>query len=105
MRDVDTWYSIKICERVFTAKCHLHRYETDVYDLKLCRRGRRRYCRALEIFGTFKQVEQHRAHVPHYFIRAQLHTILVPRTTTYTLYTTYLLPRTAHIECIVCCKL
>lgn len=27
MRDVDSRYSITICERVFAAKCHLHRHE------------------------------------------------------------------------------
>lgn len=88
-RDVDSRYSITICERVFAAKCHLHRHEVDVYDLKLCRRGRSRSCRVHEIFETFKQVEQHRAHVAHYSACGIVHATLVPPTTTYSV-----LPRT-----------
>lgn len=38
-RDVNFRHFIKICERAFAAKCHLQRFETDVYDLELCRRG------------------------------------------------------------------
>lgn len=51
-------YFNKIGERAFAAKCPLQQYEMDVYDLKLCRRGRSRSCCVHAIFEAFKQVER-----------------------------------------------
>lgn len=94
MRDVDSRYSIEICERAISAKCHLHRYERDVYDLKLCRRGRRHCCRAHTIF--LKRSNKWNSIVADN-IATSYHDL-------YTTHSTYSYSR-AHIKCIVCCKL